>query len=147
MKLSTRSRYGTRLMLELALNYNKGPVLLKDISKSQEVSLKYLAQLIIPLKIAGLINSSRGAHGGYFLSRAPKDVKLSEIVVAVDGPLNLVECVDNPAICNRSDFCTIKDIWTEVSNKLSIILESYTLQHMINRYKNKKFNGTSDICK
>jgi len=147
MKLSTRSRYGTRLMLELALNYNKGPVLLKDISKSQEVSLKYLAQLIIPLKIAGLINSSRGAHGGYFLSRAPKDVKLSEIIVAVDGPLNLVECVDNPAICNRSDFCTTKDIWTEVSNKLSIILESYTLQHMINRYKNKKFNSTSDICK
>ena len=147
MKLSTRSRYGTRLMLELALNYNKGPVLLKDISKSQEVSLKYLAQLIIPLKIAGLINSSRGAHGGYFLSRAPKDVKLSEIIVAVDGPLNLVECVDNPAICNRSDFCTTKDIWTEVSNKLSIILESYTLQQMINRYKNKKFNGTSDICK
>ena len=147
MKLSTRSRYGTRLMLELALNYNKGPVLLKDISKSQEVSLKYLAQLIIPLKIAGLINSSRGAHGGYFLSRAPKDVKLSEIIVAVDGPLNLVECVGNPAICNRSNFCTTKDIWTEVSNKLSIILESYTLQHMINRYKNKKFNGTSDICK
>ena len=147
MKFSTRSRYSTRLMLELALNYNKGPVLLKDISKSQEISLKYLAQLIIPLKIAGLINSSRGAHGGYFLSRAPKDVKLSEIIVAVDGPLNLVECVDNPAICNRSDFCTTKDIWTEVRNKLSIILESYTLQHMINRYKNKKFNSTSDICK
>ena len=138
MKLSTRSRYSTRLMLELALKYNKGPVLLKDISKSQEISLKYLAQLIIPLKIAGLINSSRGAHGGYFLSRAPKDIKLSEIIAAVEGPSNLVECVANPAICNRSDFCITRDIWTEVSNKLLIILESYTLQQLINRYKNTK---------
>ncbi|MCL5071229.1 MAG: Rrf2 family transcriptional regulator [Actinobacteria bacterium] len=137
MKLSTRSRYGTRLMLELALNYNKGPVLLKDISKSQEISLKYLAQIIMPLKIAGLIKSSRGAHGGYFLSKHPKDIKLSEIIVAVEGPLNLVECVDNPAICNRSDFCTTKDIWTEISIKLLTILESYTLQMMIRRYKIK----------
>jgi Rrf2 family protein len=138
MKFSTRSRYGTRLMLELALKYNKGPVLLKDISKSQEISLKYLAQLIIPLKIAGLIFSSRGAHGGYFLSRAPKDIKLSEIIAAVEGSLNLVECVDNPAICDRSGFCTSKDIWTEISNKFLIILESYTLHQMIKRYKNKK---------
>src|SRR4030042_226312 len=138
MKLSTRSRYSTRLMLELALSYGKGPVLLKDISKSQEISLKYLGQLIIPLKIAGLIKSSRGAHGGYFLSRAPKDVKLIDIIAAVEGPLNLVECVDNPAICNRSDFCSTRDIWTEINNKLSIILESYTLQQIKTRYKNKK---------
>jgi len=138
MKLSTRSRYSTRLMLELALSYGKGPVLLKDISKSQEISLKYLAQLIIPLKIAGLLKSSRGAHGGYFLAKAPKDIKLNDIIAAIEGPINLVECVDNPEICNRSDFCTTKDIWTEISNKFSIILESYTLHQMINRYKNKK---------
>ena len=69
-------------MLELALSYGKGPVLLKDISSSQEISLKYLGQLIIPLKIAGLIKASRGAHGGYFLSRPPKDIKLSEIIAA-----------------------------------------------------------------
>ena len=138
MKLSTRSRYGTRLMLELALNYNEGPVLLKDISKSQEISLKYLAQIIIPLKIAGLIKSSRGAHGGYFLSKHPQDIKLSEIIVAVEGPINFVECVDNPAICNRSDFCTTKDIWAEINNKFLLMLESYTLQMMIKRYKIKK---------
>lgn len=125
-------------MLELALSYGKGPVLLKDISKSQEISLKYLAQLIIPLKIAGLLKSSRGAHGGYFLAKAPKDIKLNDIIAAIEGPINLVECVDNPEICNRSDFCTTKDIWTEISNKFSIILESYTLHQMINRYKNKK---------
>ena len=137
MKLSTRSRYSTRLMLELALNYGSGPVLLKDISKSQEISLKYLGQLIIPLKIAGLIKSSRGAHGGYFLSRPPKDIKLNEIITAVEGSLSLVECVDNPGICNRSGSCITKDIWTEISNKFSLIFESYTLQQIVNRYKNK----------
>ena len=137
MKLSARSRYSTRLMLELALNYNKGPVLLKYIGKSQEISSKYLAQLIIPLKIAGLIKSSRGAHGGYFLSRAPKDVKLSEIIAAVEGPLNLVECVDNPDICNRSSSCITKDIWTEIGNKFLETLESYTLQQIMERHQRK----------
>lgn len=137
MKLSTRTRYGTRLMLELALNYGKGPVLLKDISKSQEISSKYLGQLIIPLKIGGLIKSSRGSHGGYFLSRSPKDINLIEIVEAVDGPLSLVECVNNPDICNRSSSCVTKDIWTEIGNKLSETLKSYSLQQLIKKHKEK----------
>ena len=76
MKLSTRGRYSTRLMLELGLRFGKGPVLLKDISERQEISLKYLGQLIIPLKIAGLIKSTRGSHGGYFLARSPEDIRL-----------------------------------------------------------------------
>ena len=138
MKLSTRSRYSTRLMLELALSYGKGPVLLKDISKSQEISLKYLGQLIIPLKIAGLIKSSRGAHGGYFLSRSPKDIKLSEIIAAVEGSLSLVECVDNPGICNRSSSCITKDIWTEVNNKFLKTLDSYTLEQIMERLKGEQ---------
>jgi Rrf2 family protein len=137
MKLSTRSRYSTRLLLELALSYGKGPVLLKDISKSQEISLKYLGQLIIPLKIAGLIKSSRGAHGGYFLSRPPKDIKLSEIIAAVEGSLSLVECVDNPDICNRSGSCITKDIWTEIGNKFLRTFESYTLQQIMERRQRK----------
>jgi len=137
MRLSTRGRYSTRLMIELAFYYGEKPVLLKDISNSQEISLKYLAQLIMPLKIAGLIKASRGAHGGYFLSKHPKDIKLSEIIVAVEGPLNLVECVDNPAICNRSDFCITREIWTEISNKIFETLDSYTLQQIMERQKEK----------
>jgi Rrf2 family protein len=138
MKLSTRSRYSTRLLLELALSYSKGPVLLKEISKSQEISLKYLGQLIIPLKIAGLIKSTRGAHGGYFLSKSPKDIRLSEIITAVEGPLNLVECIDNPGICNRSGSCITKDIWTEINDKFMEIFESYTLQQIMERQKEKR---------
>ncbi|MHB1443463.1 MAG: RrF2 family transcriptional regulator, partial [Candidatus Humimicrobiaceae bacterium] len=117
MKLSTRSRYSTRLMVELALNYNKVPVLLKDISKSQEISFKYLSQLIMPLKIAGLVKANRGAHGGYFLARPPKDIKLSEIILAVEGTLNPVECIDNPDICPRVNNCITRDIWSEIGKK------------------------------
>lgn|SRR5450830_297114 len=137
MRLSTRGRYSTRLMIELAFHYGERLVLLKDISNSQEISLKYLAQLIMPLKIAGLIKASRGAHGGYFLSKHPKDIKLSEIIAAVEGPLNLVECVDNPAICNRSNFCATREIWTEISNKFFETLDSYTLQQIMERQKEK----------
>lgn len=142
MKLSTRSRYSTRLMVELALNYNKGPVLLKDISKSQEISFKYLSQLIIPLKIAGLLKATRGAHGGYFLARSPEDIKLSEIIIAVEGPLNPVECIDNPDICPRANNCITRDIWAEVGEKCHQLLETYDLQRMVNLQikKQNKFN-------
>jgi len=101
MKLSTRGRYSSRLMLELALQYGKGPILLRDVSVSQEISIKYLSQLLIPLKVGNLIRSARGAHGGYFLSRPPEDIKLSEIITAVEGSVSPVECVDNPDICTR----------------------------------------------
>jgi Rrf2 family cysteine metabolism transcriptional repressor len=138
MKISSRGRYSTRLMVELAFHYGEKPVLLKNVSSSQEISLKYLSQLIIPLKIAGLINSSRGAHGGYFLAKHPKDIKLSEIIAAVEGSLNLVECVDNPEICSRSVSCSSRDIWTEISNKFFESLDSYTLQQIMERQKEKK---------
>jgi len=137
MKLTTRGRYSTRLMMELALRYNEGPILLKNISESQEISLKYLAQLIIPLKIAGLIRASRGSHGGYFLSRAPKDIKLSEIIAAVEGPLNLVECVDNPDICNRSKSCVTQEIWAEIGKKFQDILSSYDLGQIVEKCRKK----------
>ncbi len=80
MKLSTRARYGTRLMLKLALRYGKGPVFLKDIARAEEISEKYLSQIIIPLKGAGLVRAFRGAHGGYTLARAPDRIKLKDIV-------------------------------------------------------------------
>jgi Rrf2 family transcriptional regulator, cysteine metabolism repressor len=137
MRLTTRGRYSTRMMMELALSYGEGPVLLKNIAESQEISLKYLSQLIIPLKIAGLIKSSRGSHGGYFLSRAPKDIKLSEIITAVEGPLDLVECADNPEICDRSKSCTSKEIWREIGKKFLDILDSYNLQQLAERCREK----------
>ncbi|MHB1346349.1 MAG: RrF2 family transcriptional regulator [Candidatus Humimicrobiaceae bacterium] len=137
MKLSTRNRYSTRLMFELALNYNKGPIFLRDISNTQQISYKYLSQLVIPLKVAGLLKSIRGAHGGYFLAKPPEEIKLSDIILAVEGTINTVECIDNPEICTRADDCITRDIWEEISDRLSKILSSYNLQIMIDLYFKK----------
>ena len=95
MKMSTRARYGLRLMVDLAVKDGKGPILLKDVSRSQEISEKYLSQIIIPLKTAGLVKSFRGAHGGYTLQRDPAKINLLEVVSALEGDLSLVECVAN----------------------------------------------------
>ncbi len=137
MKLSTRGRYSSRMMLELALQYGKGPILLRDVSNSQDISLKYLSQLLIPLKVGNLIRSARGAHGGYFLARAPKDIKLSDIITAVEGSVSPVECVDNPDICSRHNNCVTLEVWSEIGVKCLEVLASYTLQDMVNRQNTK----------
>jgi len=138
MKISTRGRYSTRMMLELGLKYGKGPTLLKEIAKSQEISMKYLSQLILPLKVAGLIMGTRGAHGGYLLTKPPEDIKLSEIVTSVEGSLNPVECIDNPDICPRSGFCATYEIWEEMGRRNMEILESRTLKDLIDRHLEKQ---------
>jgi len=137
MKLSTKGRYGARLMLDLALHYEEGLILLKDIAKRQEISEKYLWQLIPPLKNAGLINSTRGAHGGYMLAKPPAQITLKEIVVTLEGPMCLVECVDNPSLCSRVDTCVSRDVWHEVSEKILQTLESFTLENMVEKQKRK----------
>ena len=141
MKLSTRGRYGVRLMLDLALHYGEGPVLLKDIAGRQGISEKYLWQLINPLKTVGLIGSTRGAHGGYVLARPPEEISLREIVRVLEGSLCLVDCVENPAVCDRSQTCTSRDIWSEASNQISQILESMTLDKMVVKQRTKNLES------
>ena len=138
MRLSTKGRYAARLMQELALEYGKGPVLLKEVAERQEISEKYLGHLISPLKAAGLINSTRGAHGGYTLAKAPEDITLAEVVQAVEGNLSLVECVSSPEVCSRVEVCVTRDIWSQLSEKMMEILKSITLQDMVNRQKQKQ---------
>jgi Rrf2 family protein len=120
-------------MIELALRFDKGPVLLKDISNSQEISLKYLSQLIIPLKIAGLIKSTRGAHGGYFLAKPPSQIKILQIIEAVEGPTSIVECVKEPEICKKSEKCFTRKLWSEVNSGIVKKLEEYTLEELVDR--------------
>ena len=137
MKLSTKGRYGTRLMLDLALHYGGGPVLLKDIAERQEISEKYLGHLVPPLKTAGLISASRGAHGGYLLTKAPDEIDLAEVVEAVEGDMCLVECVSNPSVCSRVEFCITRDIWEELSHEVNNVLKSFTLQDLVDRQQRK----------
>ncbi len=138
IRISTKGRYGTRFMLELAINYGKKPMLLKDIARSQEISEGYLQHIVDALKGGNLIFSSRVGHGGYTLSRSPEQITLRDILSILEGSINLVECIDNSAICNRSDDCIPRIIWTEIGNKLSVSLQEITLQKMVDLCNTQK---------
>lgn len=141
-KLSTKGRYGARLMLDLALNYGKGPVALKDVAKRQEISEKYLEHLIAPLKKAKLIRSSRGAHGGYVLLRSPSGISLNEIIIAVEGPMSIVECTQNSSFCKRSRDCLSRGAWNELSRKITETLSALTLEKIID----KNTHNGEELC-
>jgi Rrf2 family transcriptional regulator, cysteine metabolism repressor len=137
MKLSTKGRYGVRLMLDLALQAGDGPVTLKDIAARQEISEKYLSNLIPLLKNAGFVHSVRGSHGGYKLARLPRDITLKDILLVLEGPMCLVECTEKPLLCQRSEDCLMRDIWSEVTGKMLDSLESFTLEALMERHKLK----------
>ncbi|MBE9515060.1 MAG: Rrf2 family transcriptional regulator [Chloroflexi bacterium] len=137
MKLSTRGRYGLRALLDLALHQGEGLVLLKDIARRQEVSLPYMEHLITPLIAAGLVKSTRGARGGVLLLKPPAEIKLSEVVQLLEGSIALVDCVNNPDVCHRSAFCVTRDIWSEMKNAMSQVLDSTTLQDLVERQRQK----------
>jgi Rrf2 family protein len=138
MKLSTRARYGTRLLLDLALHYSEQPVLLKDIARRQEISLQYLQHLITPLVIGGIVLTARGAGGGVSLARPPGEIRLSEVVRLLEGSIAPVECVTNPDICARSNLCVTRDIWCGMKEAIHELLDSTTLQDLAERQKNKE---------
>lgn len=131
MKLSTRSRYGTRLMLDMALHYNQGPVQLGDIAKRQGVSVKYLEQIIIPLKKANYIESVRGPKGGHILTRPPEEITVAEIVALLEEGTSLVECTDNGSICQRASTCPTRLIWKEASQAMFDRLRAITLADLV----------------
>lgn len=137
MKLSTRARYGVRLMVELAENLDKGPVYLKDIAKIQNISEKYLSLIIIPLRTVGLVKSIRGAHGGYSLAKDPSQITLKEIIDVLEGDCSLVDCVRNPEICPRVSICASHDIWAIIGGKISETLNSITLDMLLKMNQEK----------
>ena len=127
MKLSTRSRYGTRLMVDMAQHYNQGPVQLGDIAKRQDISLKYLEQIIIPLKKARYIKSIRGPKGGHFLAKAPEKITVAEIVALLEEGATLTDCSENAKVCERADFCPTRMVWKEAAEAMFDKLQSITL--------------------
>lgn len=141
MKLSTRTRYGVRLMLELARNKDKGQIFLKDIAREEEISEKYLSLIIMPLKSAGLVNSTRGAHGGYNLAKEPSEITLKEIVDVLEGDTCLVDCIKNSSACTRSETCASRDLWSIVSDTISRTLTSVTLEDLARKSREKSAAG------
>jgi Rrf2 family protein len=146
MKLSTRSRYGARLMFELALNYGKEPVLLRNIAKNQNISEKYLSKIIIPLKAAGFVNSLRGAHGGYVLAKAPANISIKEIVELLEGDITPVECVKNSSLCKQASVCPTRDVWCKLNNQISETLKNISLEEIVNNSKSKEDEHSLTYC-
>ena len=142
MKLSTRSRYGTRLMLDMAQHYREGPIQLGDIAKRQDVSVKYLEQIIIPLKKAHYIESVRGRKGGHVLTKPPEEITVGEIVALLEERTSLVECAEDATVCERADLCPTRLLWKEASEAMFDRLEALTLADLVERGKaleSKKF--------
>lgn len=138
MRLSTKGRYAARFMLELALNYTKGNTLLKDIANRQGISEGYLEHIVPPLKAAGLVNSVRGAGGGYTLAKPPSKINLKDIVLLMEGSLSPVESVANTKARKRGPYCVTQDVWRELGEKISGTLESITLKDLAQRQIEKE---------
>ncbi len=142
MKLSTRSRYGTRAMLELALLYGTGPVFLKDIACKQDIPLSYLENLMSALRTSGLVVTMRGMHGGYYLARPPSEIDLSQVVSALEGSMTPVDCVNDEKRCSRAVLCVARDVWAEVKLAIEGVLKSITLEDLAKRHREKQLAGT-----
>lgn len=137
MRISTRSRYGLRLMLSLASNFQKGYMLLKDVARREGISEKYLSLIVIPLRKAGLLVSSRGANGGYRLSKPPSEINLKEIIEPLEGDLYVIECIRGKEICEKANVCTSHDIWELLGKKIADFLDTITLEDLLKMQKEK----------
>ena len=138
MKLSTRGRYGTRALLDLALHKGEEPVLLKNIAEREQISVRYLEHLITPLIAGGIVRTTRGAKGGVSLAKPPKKIKLSEVIQLLEGSIAPADCINSPEICSRSKLCVSRDIWSELKQAMDGILESTTLQDLVERHRRKR---------
>ena len=130
LKLSTKARYALRAMIELALHEGEGSLQLKEIARAQQISQKYLEQLTIPLRNAGLIQSERGPSGGYELSRPAEAISALTIVQAVEGPLDIMDCLSKPSECERNDSCAARKLWSKVNRAINSSLAETSLAEL-----------------
>lgn len=141
MKLSTRTRYGARAMLDLALDYGKGPISSKEIAERQNLSQKYLENLMTTLRSAGLIRSVRGPQGGHVLASPPEEITLRAIFEALEGASGFVECTTNPDLCERHADCLTQEVWAHMYEAAMAVLEKTTLADLVRRSGERRSNA------
>jgi Rrf2 family cysteine metabolism transcriptional repressor len=148
MKLGTKTRYSTRAMLDLALNYDDGTrvVSAREIAGHQDVSPKYLESLLAALRSAGLVRSIRGLEGGYTLARHPSQINLQEIYHVFQGTEGFVECTTDPEYCARTDGCVTREIWAQMYDASMEILKSTSLEDVARRAREKLDGPTTTRC-
>ncbi|QUH20611.1 RrF2 family transcriptional regulator [Alkaliphilus sp. B6464] len=137
MKLSTKGRYGLKAMFDLAIHYGDGPISLKSVAERQLISDHYLEQLIASLRKSGLVKSVRGAQGGYMLADSPSKITVGDIIRVLEGPLGPSDCVleDEPSACDRADCCVTRIVWEKIRLSISEVIDSITLQDMLDDYE------------
>lgn len=134
MKLSTRTRYGIRALLELAENLAEGPLQIRNIAQRQDISVKYLEQLMAMLKSAGFVRSVRGSKGGYLLAKQANKIKLSDVFTALEGSsIITVDCLESKSYCARAADCAVRQVWAQVQEAIMSVLESVTLQDLVDK--------------
>ncbi|ACA60059.1 RrF2 family transcriptional regulator [Candidatus Desulforudis audaxviator] len=131
MRVSTRVRYGTRALVDIAEHHGNGPVCLRDIARRQKVSQPYLEQLILLLKAAGLVRSIRGARGGFVLARDPAEISMIEVMTTLGWESEVVDCVGDPGSCSRAGACGMRDFWCRLSDAVSKVVGSTTLADLM----------------
>ena len=141
MKVSTKGDYGVRALVELAHHYGEGPVQSAEIAARQQVPEPYLDQLLTTLRRAGFIRSVRGPQGGHALIREPGEIKLSEVMTALEGSLAPIACVDDPEACTRTGGCVQRDVWLRVRDATVEILESVSIADLAEKERQHNRNG------
>ena len=133
LKLSTKSRYGVRAMVDLAQHLDEGPISMKSIAERQGISEHYLEQLIPGLRKADLVKSVRGPQGGYILGRKPSEIRIGDIIRVLEGPIATVDCVseEQPECCAKAKNCLTRTIWEKVRDSIAEVLDSITLENML----------------
>jgi len=137
MRLSTRARYGMRVLLELALNYGKGPLSVKEISKNQGLSKGYVEHIIVALQKAGIVKTSRGKDGGCSLAKEPTKINVAEVLNVLEGPISPVECLEYTNLCKRAKICAVRDVWVGLKTTMENFLRSITLNDLVNIHREK----------
>jgi Rrf2 family protein len=133
MKLSTKTRYGTRAIIDIAQNSENGSTMLKDIAARQSLSPKYLDHILSSMRRAGLIRNIRGKGGGYILSKTPASITVKDILEAVDGSFEPVECLSNTDLCDKVPSCGTRDVWLRMKEAVDGVLEEATLQSLLEK--------------
>lgn len=137
MKLSTRAEYGIRALIELALQAQQAPdqpLMLQHIAARQDISKKYLEQLFIPLRKAGVVEGVRGPTGGYRLARSPEQIRLDEVFEILEGSIAVADCLDAPGMCKHSGGCATQEVWRQLSRAIEDTLGSISLADLISRH-------------
>ena len=138
MKISTKGRYAVRVMLDLALNNTGECIKVKDIAARQDISEKYLEQIIALLSRAGYVNSVRGAQGGYRLSKTPENYTVGMILRVTEGSLAPVACMDEGSeFCERCDTCETLEVWRELAKAINDVVDGVTIADLVNRHKKR----------